>query len=317
MLQHDPVPWLMQQEGLPAVRARRSLCLERNGDPDIVEGIVRELADQQAEDGSFGNSLMKTAGVLNLLADLRPKQSRHAVEFGVDYLLARLQAQPGYERAKTVRPGSLQTPCDLCGFFGPYDDRNLRQVMADGAREMNFYREYEPLLGPKSPVRAVRRSSLDRAGPKSCYAWGLIPLAYAIQAVCRSGHSGEARLAPAVNALLGAQRASGGWCRNLGGSPFCSVHAVRALSAHEQLHSSEYAERALLMLRRSRGYRSVFGMIHVVSGFDSRTSRESLGQLLATVAERQQTDGSFGTPCAVERVAAVLAGVRGYRVSER
>ena len=42
-------------------------------------------------------------------------------------------------------------------------------------------------------VRAVRKSTLDRVGPGSCYAWGLIPPCSAIEAVCRASHADDDR----------------------------------------------------------------------------------------------------------------------------
>lgn len=67
----DPTPWLMKQEGCAAVRARRSVGLDRGGDEDFVLGACRDLAASQLPDGSFDGSTLKTAGVLNLLDDLR------------------------------------------------------------------------------------------------------------------------------------------------------------------------------------------------------------------------------------------------------
>ena len=184
---YESILWLMKQKGLPAVRARRLLNLRHEDDAESVRQLERKLASTQSQDGSFEQSPMKTAGVLNLLDDLKATASEKLITAGVSYLISLLESQPGSERARNVKPGSLQTPCDLCGFFGPYEDRSLPEVMAQGAREMNFYREYEPLLGPKSPARGVRRSSFDRAGPASCYSWGLIPLSYIIETLCRAG----------------------------------------------------------------------------------------------------------------------------------
>jgi len=204
MMPYDPIPWLMAQDDHSAIRARRQLGLDRTGDPQAAHAIASALAGEQAADGSFAGSPMATAGVLCSLADLRAGGAETVIAGGRSYLLAVLAAQPGYRRALDVTPGSLRTPCDLCGFFGPYEDRSQPQVMAHGASEMNHYRSYEPLLGPKSPVRAERRSSRDRAGPSSCYAWGLIPLSYVVEALCRAGAAGDERLQPAIHALLGA-----------------------------------------------------------------------------------------------------------------
>ena len=310
MLPHDPTPWLLAQDGLAAVRARRVLGLARDGDEEAVESVGREACASQLPDGSFEHSVMKTAGVLHLLSDLRPGGLDGVFDGACDYLLGVLESQPGYGRAAKVKPGSLHTPCDLCGFFGPYGASNDPDAVARGAREMNFYREFEPLLGPKAPVRHVRRSSFDRVGPGSCYAWGLIPLAYTIEALCRSGRSRDARLRPAVNALLGAQRASGGWCRNLGGHPSCTTHAIRALAAHPRLRRSPYAHRALAFMDRSSQKLNPFAVAHAVAGFDHDVARGILRRVLAVVAGRQRINGTFGTPCRVERVAAALTAVR-------
>jgi hypothetical protein len=349
LLPRDPASWLIAQpgpsfksarrapDGRGVLRARRRLGLEREGDDEAAAAWVRELAARQGADGSFDGSPIATAGVLNLVVDLRVPGSSALTSAAANYLLALLATQPGYGSAGSIAPGSLHTPCDLGGFFGPYEERNRPETMARGAREMNHYRTYEPLLGPQSPVRGERRSSLDRAGPSSCYAWGLVPLSYIIEALCRSGHaepsSGEAGmllrssvgfaddliLAPAVAVLLGAQRAGGGWCRNLDGHPNCTLHAVRALGAHPRLRSSVYAARALAFLRATRpewaaGMR-LFAALDAVAAFDLPEARDLLHDLLAAVVPRQRRDGTFGAPHRVERVAAIVAALRALGAS--
>jgi hypothetical protein len=253
---------------------------------------------------------MRTAGVLNLLDDLRAGDVGAVISGGASYLFSVLASQRGYARATAIAPGSLTAPCDMGGFFGPYEDRGQPEAMAYGAGEMNYYREYEPLLGPKSPVRGVRRSSLDRAGPASCYSWGLIPLSYTVQALCRAGFAHDERLQPAINALLGAQRESGGWCRNLGGHPSCTLHGLCAVGAHPDLKESEYAARALGLLRTGRKGLNAYALLQVCAMFDLPVAREIMRDVLATLATRQRKNGTFGTPCRVERVAAVLVAAR-------
>lgn len=323
MLPYDPVPWLMAQEGVPAVRARRLLGLPRDGDECTVAALVGTLAQEQRPDGSFDGSPMKTGGVLNLLADLRTTDGGAMVKSGASYLLSVLQDQPGYERAKHVAPGALTEDCDLCGFFGPYAHRNAPEVLAWGAQEMNFLRAYEPLLGPNSPVRAERTSTLDRVGPGSCFAWGLVPLAYTVEALCRARCSPDARLRPATSALLGAQRKSGGWCRG-GGDPSCTTYAVRAIGAHQGLRGSPYADRALQFLRgtqqstargdisRWSGCRR-FTIIQSMAAFSQPVAHAILRDALRVVTRRQRRNGTFGGPFPVERVCAALVGTRCLR----
>ena len=328
MLCYDPVPWLMAQEGPSAVRARRLLGLCREGDAEAVCALERTLAREQLADGSFEQSPMKTAGVLNLLDDLRTSSCSELLAAGVSYLTSILVSQPGYSAARDVRPGSLRRSCDLCGFFGPYEDRSRPEVLALGAREMNFYRQYEPLLGPRSPVRGARRSSLDRPGPASCYAWGLVPLSYVLEALCRTGGPDHERRQPAINALLGAQRESGGWCRNLAGAPNCTIHPIRALGSHADLRGGEHAERALRFMRAgqrgaldgtaARWWRgsNLFAAMQAVAAFDSPIAREIMHDGLSVLTERQQKNGSFGGPHRIERVAAVLVAAKALRRAE-
>lgn len=307
LLPHDPTPWLMAQDGLPAIRGRRLLGLDHEGDAEAVRALARELADEQGADSSFADSPMKTAGVLNLLDDLRADGVEDVIAAGASYLFSVLRSQPGYERAKSVSPGSLSEPWDLFGFFGPYEDRGLPEVMVYGAREMNHYRQYEPLLGPKSPVRAERRSSLDRAGPSSCYSWGLIPLAYTVEALCRAGYAADERLQPALNALLGAQRESGGWCRNLGGGLQCTMFPLRVLGAHPTLSKSVHAERVLQFVRPGRWTGSkLFAGLQAVAAFDHPVAHQIIRDGLAALAPKQRKNGTFGAPCRIERVTAAL-----------
>jgi hypothetical protein len=322
MLPYDPTSWLMAQAGLPAVRARRMLGLHREDDVEFVCELVGTLAAEQDQDGSFGGSPMRTAGTLNLLDDLRATGSQEVIARGVGYLLSVLRSQPGYERARNIRPGGLTTACDLCGFFGPYAARGDPGRMAHGADEMNALREFEPLVGPRSPVRREPCSSLDRAGPSSCYAWGLIPLSYSIEALCRAGYAHDKELQPAINALLGAQRESGGWCRNLGGHTGCSINAIRALGAHPELRASTHAERALGFWRATqlgergsdlrRWWRgtNLFAALQTTAAFDLPLAREIERDVLAILSPRQRKNGTYGTPNRTERVAAVLLAMQ-------
>ena len=313
MLASDPVPWLMAQEGLPAIRARRLLRLDHEGDAEAVVAIEGALAQEQDQDGSFSSSPIRTAGVLNLLDDLHGVGAGDLIANGGAFLLSVLEGQPGSARAEGVAPGSLTVPCDLGGFFGPYEARADPAVVEMGAREMDHYREYEPLLGSRSPLRSVRRSSYDRVGPTSCYSWGLIPLCYTIEALCRAGLSADPRLLPATDALLGAQRESGGWCRNVGGHPTCSIHAVRALGAHAALRETVYAERALGFMRAAQdAWRGnyLFAAIQAIARYNLPIAHEILHDALGQIADRQRKNGTFGTPCRVERTAAVLVASR-------
>ena len=318
MLTTDPAPWLTKQSGLPALRARRALGLRREGDEAAARRARDAFQQEQRADGSMDQSPMRTAGVLLALADLDVlDESRALVSGAVGFLFSVLQAQPGYQRAVSIAPGSLRTPCDLGGFFGPYEVRGEPQRMDYGAQEMNYIRAFDPLFGPASPVRPERRSSLDRAGPSSCYAWGLIPLTAIVSALCRAGYDHDERLDPATRALLGAQRESGGWCRNLGGAPACSLHGVRALGVHPELRHSPYAERTLEFVRKIQtagagGWRgrSLFALLQAVATYDHPTARCILEDALAAAAPRQNKNGSFGRPDPVERVAAVLAARR-------
>jgi hypothetical protein len=145
----------------------------------------------------------------------------------------------------------------------------------------------------------------------------LIPLSYTVEALCRAGYAHDGRLKSAIHALLGAQRESGGWCRNLGGHPTCSLHAIRALGAHPELRQSEYAERALGLMRATQrnaqggmarwwSGSNLFAALQAVAAFDLPLARQILCDALEAIAPHQHKNGTFGTPCPVERVAAVL-----------
>lgn len=306
MLEHDPIPWLEQQEGEDAVRARFSLGMENDRDDEIRRSIVERLTDSQLPDGSFDHSPMKTAGTLCLLGDLRLR-SVGVVSEAAEFLFNVFQSQPGYSRTIQVQPGALAKPCDLGGFFGPYEARNEPDALTYGAREMNFLREYEPILGPKSPVRAQRRSSRDRVGAGSCYAWGLAPLCYIIEALSCTGFHADHRLEPALSVLLGAQRESGGWCRNLAGHAKCTLYSLRAIGSHPELRVSTHAERALGFMHESWKQASLFPSLQAVARFDSTAAHVLLEKMISEAARKQRKSGTFGRPCQIERVTAVLA----------
>jgi len=101
LLTHDPIPWLLEREGLPALRARRLLDIDLEADADAVHKIERDLAKSQSQDGSFEQSPMKTAGVLNLLDDLRAPNS--ASRFPVGQTARNLSLGPPLRLAP--RPG--------------------------------------------------------------------------------------------------------------------------------------------------------------------------------------------------------------------
>ena len=61
ILRYDPIPWLMEQQGLSAIRARRLIGLDRVGDEKAVATVERRFARSQLRDGSFEHSPMKTA----------------------------------------------------------------------------------------------------------------------------------------------------------------------------------------------------------------------------------------------------------------
>ena len=111
-------------------------------------------------------------------------------------------------------------------------------------------------------------------------------------------------------AHLGAQRESGGWCRNLGGHPNCTIHVLRALGSHPELRQSACAERALGFMRRGWKGQRRFAVMQAVAAFDLPDARELIGEALSFLVPRQRKNGTFGDPCRVERVAAVLAGMR-------
>ena len=108
--------------------------------------------------------------------------------------------------------------------------------------------------------------------------------------------------------LLGAQRDSGGWCRNLGGHPSCSAHGIRALGSHPDLRQSEYAERALGLMQKALKGVNLFVIVQAAAMFDLPVAREIISDALAILAPRQQKNGTFGSPCRIERVVAVLVG---------
>ena len=329
MLKYDPIQWLMRQDDEAAVRARCALGLAREGDDTIARKVAERFAKAQLSDGSFDHSPMKTACVVCLLADMAPELSAEVMSQAGEFLLGLLEAQPGYRKAARVRPGALTAPWDLGGFFGACEATSDAYGPTDGACEMNIFREFEPLLGPKSPVRTERRSSFDRPGPGSCYDYGLVPLCYIIEALCRSEFHADKRLKPAINVLLAVQRQSGGWCRNPGGGFPCTLPAVRAIGAHPKLRQTPHAEAALAFLRASqtsplgskdqRQWRGakLFAALHAVARFDLPLADEILTDGLKAVAGHQRQNGSFGTPCRTERVAAVIAARRRLEMKAR
>jgi hypothetical protein len=204
-----------------------------------------------------------------------------------------------------VAPGALTEPLDICGFFACYDDRSRPEELARGAGEMNHYRRCEPLLGPKHLVRSKRRSAFDRVGAPSCYSWGLLPLAYTIEALARAGLARDARLSPAINVLLGVQRRSGGFCRNLGGHRNCTLPALSALGALPQCQRSPYAERALECVHAQAARIAPWKLLRAIGDIDLPLARRMRRELVHAVAREQKRDGSFPDPHALHKALAV------------
>ena len=119
MLPHDPTPWLMAQEGLGALRVRRMLALEREGDEPAARVLVNELSIAESREGLFADSPMKTAGLLNLLDDLRVGGTEELVAAGASYLVRVLESQPGYVRARGVAPAACAPLATWPAFSAP------------------------------------------------------------------------------------------------------------------------------------------------------------------------------------------------------
>jgi hypothetical protein len=278
------------------------------GDQDAAVALAERLTLDQRSDGSVGGSPLRTAGTVLCLVDLDVPAG--AVEEAAGFLLDLLEAQPGYARAVSVAPGELTQPCDLCGFFETYACRTDPAARRVGSAEMNALREIDPLIGPRAPVKAAATSARARVGPGSCYSWGLIPLAYITEALCRSGHADDPRLTPALNVLLGAQRRSGGWCRNPGGHPKCTLYAVRALAAHPDLRTGPQAEAALRCVARFPIRTFRFAYLDALARFEHPAAHSAMQHILSAVTRQQRPDGSFSGPCRVERAAAALLASR-------
>ena len=77
----------MAQEGLGALRVRRMLALEREGDEPAARALVNELSIAESREGLFADSPMKTAGLLNLLDDLCAGGTEALVAAGASYLV--------------------------------------------------------------------------------------------------------------------------------------------------------------------------------------------------------------------------------------
>jgi hypothetical protein len=125
------------------------------------------------------------------------------------------------------------------------------------------------------------------------------------------------RLHPAINVLLGVQRESGGWCRNLGGHPGCTPYAIRALGAHPVLRESTFAQRALKFIRGKLKGRSVFTGIRAAAAFNLLVAHEIIREELNKLAPKQRKNGTFGSPHSVERVASVLVACRAIEFKKK
>lgn len=86
MIKFDPVRWLRAQAGETALRARRKLGIQVESDSSAAAACVNSLRQQQEQDGSFANSPMKTACVLNLLDDLDIPDAHDTIQAGADFL---------------------------------------------------------------------------------------------------------------------------------------------------------------------------------------------------------------------------------------
>ena len=147
MLTYDPTPWLMAQEGLPALRARRRLGLNRKGDAVAVRELEDSLAAEQRADGSFAGSPMRTAGTLNLLDDLRATDSQAIIARGGHYLpvppSSPLKIQPAeFGHVVGIQPHPAVADINTIGAGLPMDVGDTQ-----GVEQMGFGKGHGPHFG--------------------------------------------------------------------------------------------------------------------------------------------------------------------------
>lgn len=128
MLTYDPIPWLMAQEGLSAVRARRLLNLGKREDEEVVAALRLQLPWEQQADGSLELSTMKTAGVLNLLDDLKAAGCEELIAAAEEYRPANASWREFYNQL---------------GHEAPKDGGRTRARRLVGARAVRVALQYE------------------------------------------------------------------------------------------------------------------------------------------------------------------------------
>ena len=72
----------------------------------------------------------------------------------------------------------------------------------------------------------------------------------------------------------------------------------------------------MLKFMRSSGWRgvNVYGGIQAIAAFESPIAREIIRGKLPDILSRQRKNGTFGSPCKIERVTAVLVASNALRL---
>ena len=84
------------------------------------------------------------------------------------------------------------------------------------------------------------------------------------------------------------------------------------------LRRSVHAERVLQFVRSARWTSSnLFAGLQAVAAFDHPVARQIIHDGLEALAQKQRKNGTFGTPCRIERVAAVLVAQRAIQTPKR
>jgi hypothetical protein len=185
-LEHDVRKYLCGRESLWAWRARKLLGMREKGDAELRQRLVKQRVDGQQENGSWGDSLMRTARNLRELVELGTRGSAAPVRKAATWLLSRPESP--HKPGAFLLTDELIDELDFC-------------VQKGKTKPGKHFRERTKV---EEKVAAAEGDDMFRRGCGPRFLW---PNAVTIEALTLAGYGEHPRVKAAVAAAVGSD-----WC---------------------------------------------------------------------------------------------------------